>query len=117
MSSLSERSVVHIFGVTMMVIMTLMMPMIATDQSSPLSPLSSPASLLFHPIENKKQQLEGEEREISYELQQELDQKANFQEDYGVWNPTPRSGGAYASPVPHAKVRRYSTSLPKSFRG
>ncbi|XWS24439.1 hypothetical protein CRYUN_Cryun28dG0102200 [Craigia yunnanensis] len=90
----------------MMVIMTLIMPMIATDQSSPLSSLSSPASLFFHPLRTR-----------SSSWKQELDQKAIFQEDYGVWNPTPRSGGAYASPVPHAKVRQHSTSLPKSFRG
>ncbi|XVE56119.1 hypothetical protein DITRI_Ditri03aG0211900 [Diplodiscus trichospermus] len=117
MSSLSERSVMHIFGVTTMVIMALMMPMIATDQSSPSSPLSSPASLLFHPVENKNQ-LEGE-RETSYHLllQQEQDQKANFLDDYGVWNPTPRSSGANPSPVPHAKARRFSTSLTRSSRG
>ncbi|XVF73851.1 hypothetical protein PTKIN_Ptkin13bG0014600 [Pterospermum kingtungense] len=92
MSSLSGRSVAHIFGVTVMVTMTLMMSMIAITyhQSSPLSSLTSAESLLFHQIENEKQS-EGEEK----------DEKANFEEDYGVWNPTPRSGGAYASPVPH----------------
>ncbi|XWS25857.1 hypothetical protein CRYUN_Cryun27aG0103100 [Craigia yunnanensis] len=104
----------HIFGVTMMVIMTLTPSMIATESSPLISPLSSTGSLLFHdPIENKKQ-VGGKEKEIRYQLQQ--DENANFQEDYGVWNPTPRSGGPYASPVPHAKQMRNSTSLPKSFQ-
>ncbi|XVE69791.1 hypothetical protein DITRI_Ditri10aG0019600 [Diplodiscus trichospermus] len=108
MSSLCERPVVRIFGVTMMVIMTLTAPMVAT-QSSPLLPtlFSSPGSLVFHdPVENKKQ-VEGEEREISNQLQQ--DEKAK--EDYGVWNPRPRSGGACASPVPHAKDRNEKDML------
>ncbi|XVE94614.1 hypothetical protein REPUB_Repub02eG0023900 [Reevesia pubescens] len=113
MSSLSERSVMHIFGVRMMVIMTLMMIIIATESSPILSPLSSAASdVLFNdPMENKKQQqqLGGEEIKESY--QQQDHQKANFEDDYGVWNPTPRSGGAYASPVPHAEDRQYSTTF------
>ncbi|XP_021285137.1 uncharacterized protein LOC110417224 [Herrania umbratica] len=115
MSSLSERSVMHIFGVTGMVIMTLM-PMIATESSSPSSPLSSssPASdLLFHPVESKKHQGSGDKeiREISY-LQQDHRQKVIIEEDYGVWNPTPRpgDGGGRASPVPHAKDSRHFSS-------
>lgn len=100
MSSLSERSVVLIFGVIVIIVTMLMIAI--TDQTSPLSPLCSPESLLFHSTENKK----------------ETDQTGNFQEDYGVWDPTPKSGGAYGSPVPHPKpkVKRY-TSLPKSFSG
>ncbi|KAG4193682.1 hypothetical protein ERO13_A06G006150v2 [Gossypium hirsutum] len=95
MSRLSERSVMHIFIVTMMVIiMTSMITIIATDESSPLSPSSSATSISFNEIKNKE--LQGKAGIEEYE-------KPNyFVEDYGVWNPTPRSGGAYASPVPHA---------------
>ncbi|WRX30870.1 zinc finger protein [Theobroma cacao] len=114
MSSLSERSVMHIFGVTGMVIMTLM-PMIATETSSPSSPLSSssPASdLLFHPVERKKQQGSGD-KEISY-LQQDHRQKVIIQdqEDYGVWNPTPRSGGG--GPIRDPNLQTEASTLPPS---
>lgn len=87
----------HIFIVTMMVIiMTLMITITATDESSPLSPSSSATatSISFNEIKNKE--LQGRAGVEEY------DKPNYFVEDYGVWNPTPRSGGAYASPVPHA---------------
>ncbi|KAL4297905.1 hypothetical protein GQ457_12G030890 [Hibiscus cannabinus] len=94
MSRLSERSVMHIFGVTMMLIMTLTIPLLAvthqSSQSSPSSSLSSPTSFSFHQAENNEQYVGA------------------AVEDYGVWNPTPDLGGAYASPVPHAELDHIS---------
>ncbi|KAE8712609.1 hypothetical protein F3Y22_tig00110239pilonHSYRG00039 [Hibiscus syriacus] len=85
MCRLSGRSVMHNFGVTMMVIMTLMIPLIATDESSSSS--SSPESRLLQ-IENKKQVGGGIE---------DYGKVHHFTDDYGVWDPTPISGGAYPS--------------------
>ncbi|KAK8601320.1 hypothetical protein V6N13_058964 [Hibiscus sabdariffa] len=96
MSRLSERSVMHIFGVTMMLIMTLMIPLLAaTHESSPSSSSSSsssssPTSFSFHQAENNEQYVGA------------------AVEDYGVWDPTPDLGGAYASPVPHAELDHIS---------
>ncbi|KAE8729253.1 hypothetical protein F3Y22_tig00003725pilonHSYRG00249 [Hibiscus syriacus] len=93
MSRLSGRSVMHNFGVTMMVIMTLMIPLIATDES-----MSSPASHLLQ-IENKKQVGAGVE---------DYEKVHRFADDYGVWDPTPISGGENGSPIPHAQLQNIS---------
>ncbi|OMO75299.1 hypothetical protein COLO4_26199 [Corchorus olitorius] len=99
-------------SMVLMAILAMMVVMIENIEPSPLSPLSSPPrSLLFQWIDNRnKKQLKGgdhEEMELSYgaSLQQDDNEKA-FQEDYGVWDPTPESGGACASPVPHAEYSR-----------
>ncbi|KAL9422927.1 hypothetical protein AB3S75_035085 [Citrus x aurantiifolia] len=92
MSSLSERSVGHIIWVFMLVILTLI-AVIATESSS---------SPLLHPLEDWN---EGSEKH--YQIEPSFG-------DYGTWNPTPRSGGGYSAPVPHAE-KSCGTSPPSSF--
>ncbi|KAK9190939.1 hypothetical protein WN943_019549 [Citrus x changshan-huyou] len=104
MSSLSERSAGHIICVFMLVILT-SIAVIATESSSSSSPLlpSSPASSpLLHPLEDWN---EGSEKH--YQIEPSFG-------DYGTWNPTPRSGGGYSAPVPHAE-KSCRTSPPSSF--
>lgn len=79
MVNLSKRCFVHIFCVTML-IMIWLMPFTTAKESLSLPP-SLPA------LEDKDEQ--------KYQLQ------PSFRADYSIWNPTPICGGGYAAPVPH----------------
>lgn len=91
MSIAIARSVVHIISMIMMFILILI-PVMAKESSSSsaLSPPDLSASL---------RQKEGKKEYYQVQL--------NLEEDYGNWNPTPRSGGDSPAPVPHARCNSH----------
>ncbi|KAL5847760.1 hypothetical protein ACOSQ3_011284 [Xanthoceras sorbifolium] len=90
----TERSVVHILCMMLMIISTLITPVIATGSFSN-SLTASPESLPFQGLVEEGWKQGGRE---FYQVQNAVE------EDYGVWNPAPRYGGGNAAPVPHADV-------------
>ncbi|EEF52667.1 conserved hypothetical protein [Ricinus communis] len=65
---------------------------VSESSSLALSPTSSPLSVPFQPFDK---QGFGDWNEIDSTVREA---------DYGYWDPSPRSGGGYYSPIPHGEV-------------
>lgn len=72
-------------------------PMVASSSSAePTSPPSPPPeSLLLDMLTHTKK---GEQ------IPEEIQPSTAMENDYGIWDPAPYSGGNYASPIPHGEV-------------
>ncbi|KAJ4842406.1 hypothetical protein Tsubulata_039842 [Turnera subulata] len=99
----AKRSIVHFSCMSRWVIMTLILVLTTQISSSlRLMPQSAApaASLPYYYQELQDEGMIGSHSEV---------QPEDVVADYGIWDPTPYSGGGGYAPVPHARRSTYAS--------